>query len=417
LDEWLHFQQQQHPQAIDLGLDRLWRVLERLGWRAPEVPVLTIAGTNGKGSVVAFSESILSAGGYQVGVFTSPHLRDYRERIHLRGSAVGAPALIGAFERIEAARGDISLTFFEYNTLAALLVFAEANLDVWILEVGLGGRLDAVNCIDPDVAVIVSIGFDHQEFLGHTLAEIGREKAGILRPGRPAVLGSCDMPAAVLAAVQAIGAHEKRLGKDFRYDLGANGWTFYGPYGERQLPPPGLWGAKQYDNAATAVAAVEELRLPRALAASAFALGIGHARLPGRFQRIGAQPEWILDVAHNPAAAEVLAANLRASLCRGRTLAVCGILADKDAAAVVNTLAPLVDRWWFVSLAGARGSSGELLRQKVRQYTDGTACESVAAGCEQALAGASPLDRIVVFGSFHTVGPALAWLETLGRLE
>jgi dihydrofolate synthase / folylpolyglutamate synthase len=296
-------------------------------------------------------------------------------------------------------------------------LFADANLEVWILEVGLGGRLDAVNCIDPDVAVIVSVGFDHQEFLGHSLEEIGREKAGILRRGRPAVLGSRDMPASVYATAQAIGAKEKQLGKDFHYDIGADGWTFHGPGGERHLASPGLWGAKQYDNAATAVAAVEELPLPRPLAAAAFSEGIGQTQLPGRFQRLGARPEWILDVAHNPAAAEVLAQNLRASRCLGRTLAVCGILADKDAVAVVNTLAPLVDRWWFVSLDGARGSSGELLRQKVRQTTDGTACESVAAGCEQARVYAGPADRIVVFGSFHTVGPALAWLETLGRRE
>jgi len=194
LDEWLAYQTRVHPQAIDLGLERLRLVLERLRWRQPQVPVITVAGTNGKGSVSAYCAAILSAAGHRVGTFTSPHLRDYRERIRIHDAQVSAEDLVRAFERIEDARGELPLTFFEFNTLAALLVFEAARLDAWVLEIGMGGRLDAVNVVEPDVAVVVSIGLDHQDYLGTTLEAIAREKAGIFRPGRPAVLGSRDLP-------------------------------------------------------------------------------------------------------------------------------------------------------------------------------------------------------------------------------
>ena len=423
LEDWLAYQAQVHPRAIELGLVRLRAVLERLGFRRPAVPVITVAGTNGKGSVVATSSAILTAAGYRVGVFSSPHLRDYRERIRLGERLVDEAELLWAFERIERARGDIGLTFFEYNTLAALLIFEAARLDAWVLEIGMGGRLDAVNAIDADVAVVVSIGFDHQQYLGDTLEAIGREKAGIFRAGRPAVLGGRTLPDSVLAAALEVGAHPKRIGVDYEVERGAGGWRFRGRHWDLAgLPPSGLRGDTQFDNAATALAALEELGSRLAPSADAVARGLRAVRLPGRFQVIedpaAGRPVWILDVAHNPDAARVLAHNLAALPARGRTLAICGVLADKDAAAVVAELAASVDRWWFVSTEGERGQSGAALAARAgRAVGDGAAtAESIAAACEAARREAADGDRIVVFGSFHVVGPALEWLEQEGVL-
>ena len=312
LEQWLAYQTQVHPQAIDLGLDRLKQVLDRLGWRPPKVPVITVAGTNGKGSVSGYCASIMAAAGYRVGTFTSPHLRDYRERIRVHDRWVSAQELVSAFERIEAARGQVGLTFFEFNTLAALLVFEAAKLDAWVLEIGMGGRLDAVNVVDPDVAVVVSIGLDHQEYLGATLDAIAREKAGIFRRGRPAVLGSLDMPGVVEDTARGIGAALKRLGSEFTYVREGAGWQYRSSrWHLPHLPAPALLGDTQYANAATALAALEEIDARLPISAAAVAQGLERVRLVARFQviapaRSGA-PTWILDVAHNPAAARVLA--------------------------------------------------------------------------------------------------------------
>jgi dihydrofolate synthase / folylpolyglutamate synthase len=418
LEQWLAYQAQVHPQAIDLGLDRLREVLRRLQWRQPEVPVITVAGTNGKGSVVAYCAAIMAAAGYRVGTFTSPHLRDYRERIRIHDRCVGPEELVSAFERIEAARGTVGLTFFEFNTLAALLVFEAAKLDAWVLEIGMGGRLDAVNVVDPDVAVVVSIGLDHQEFLGTTLEAIAREKAGIFRQGRPAVLGSREMPEAVAQAARLIGAPLRRLGAEYDYTVQGADWHFRGRRWDlAHLPAPALMGDTQYANAATAIAALEEIdeRLP--LCAAAVARGLCEVRLIARFQVIppvaATSPMWILDVAHNPDAARVLARNLRDTRSGGRTLAVCGILADKDASGVAAELRACIDAWWCVPTEGERGRGSAALAQIVagRVAAPVSTAESTAAGCAAALAFANGGDRIVVFGSFHTVGPALDWLE------
>jgi dihydrofolate synthase/folylpolyglutamate synthase len=428
----LAHQAQVHPQAIDLGLERVRRVLERLAWRQPTVPVITIAGTNGKGSVSAYCAALWGAAGYRVGVFTSPHLRDYRERIRVHDRPVTTAELLRAFTRIEAAcmgrvRADgtpereLSLTFFEYNAVAAFLVFEAAKLDAWVLEVGMGGRLDAVNVVDATLAVVVSIGFDHQEFLGNTLAAIAREKAGILRRGRVAVFGSRAPPPALPEAAAALGALPKRLGFEFDYTRAAATWHYRGSRWDLPgLPLPALLGDTQFDNAATALAAVEELegRLP--VAAAAVGRALGAVRLAGRFQVIAPQagkPQWILDVAHNPQAARVLASNL-AGPHAGKTLAVCGILADKDVAAIVAEVRDCFDAWWFVSTEGARGSSGSVLMGRVARYLSAPLCSAVdvATACAAAAAAAGPADRIVVFGSFHTVGPALDWLESQGLL-
>ena len=419
LDEWFAHQARVHPQAIDLGLSRLEQVLERLHWQAPAVPVITVAGTNGKGSVVATCAAILSAAGLRTGTFTSPHLRDYRERIGIDGQPVTTEALLAAFAQIEAARGEIGLTFFEYNTLAALLVFAASRLDAWVLEVGMGGRLDAVNVIDPDVAVIVSIGFDHQEFLGATLEEIGREKAGILRADRPAVLGSRTLPSVIERIARDKGAVLKRLGQEYDCVRGVGSWAYRGTRWDLpQLPVPNLRGATQYDNAATAIAAVEALALP--VPAEAIARGLQNVRLIGRFQVIEDKtspgPTWILDVAHNPDAARVLASHLRELPRGGRTLGVCGILADKDAIGIVGALREDIDAWYFVSLSGERGRSAAALAAGLEAQVTSPAglFETIDAACAAARDAAGADDRIVVFGSFHTVGPALDWLQARG---
>ena len=418
LEQWLAYQTQVHPQAIDLGLDRLKQVLDRLGWRSPKVPVITVAGTNGKGSVSSYCASIMAAAGYRVGTFTSPHLRDYRERIRVHDRWVSAQELVSAFERIEAARGQVGLTFFEFNTLAALLVFEAAKLDAWVLEIGMGGRLDAVNVVDPDVAVVVSIGLDHQEYLGATLEAIAREKAGIFRRGRPAVLGSLDMPVVVEDTARGIGAALKRLGSEYTYVREDSAWQYRGSrWNLPHLPAPALVGDTQYANAATALAALEEIDMRLPISAAAVAQGLERVRLVARFQVIAAArsgaPTWILDVAHNPAAARVLARNLRDLPSAGRTLAVCGILTDKDAAGVAAELRDCVDVWWCVSTEGERGRSGAALAETVRLEVAAPvqAADSTPAGCAAALAHANPSDRILVFGSFHTVGPALDWLE------
>ena len=422
LEQWLEYQAGLHPRAIDLGLDRVREVLERLGFRQPTVPVITVAGTNGKGSVCAYCANILSAAGLRVGTFTSPHLRRYAERVRLHDRSATETELCEAFARIEAARGVTGLTYFEFNAIAAFLIFASAKLDAWVLEIGMGGRLDAVNVIDPDVAVVVSIGLDHQEYLGDTLEAIAREKAGIFRAKRPAVLG----PGATLATLEEearrVGARLKRPAIEYNYIREGGGWRYRGTrWALPLLPAPPLAGDVQFANAATALAALEELDARVPLPAEAIARGLASTRLGGRFQQFAARdggPAWILDVAHNLDAAKVLSDNLQASP-GGRTLAVCGILGDKDVAAIAACLREVVDAWWCASLDGTRGRTGTALADLVRAAVRApvVAVDSVEAACEAALTAARAGDRIVVFGSFHTVGPALDWLESRGLLS
>jgi dihydrofolate synthase/folylpolyglutamate synthase len=416
LEQWLVYQTQVHPKSIDLGLDRLRVVLKRLQWQQPKIPIVTIAGTNGKGSVSAYCTAILKAAGLRVGSFTSPHMLDYRERIQIHDRLARADELTAAFEKIEVARDSVALTFFEFNALAALLIFDAAQLDAWVLEIGMGGRLDAVNVVDPQVAVVTSVGLDHQEYLGYTLEAIAREKAGIFRAGRTAVIGGRE-PAPVLEErARALGAPLKRLAIEYNYILEGTGWRYRGTHWDLpHLPAPALFGDIQFTNAATALAALEEIAPPLKIDAEAVARGLREVRLAGRFQVIvpyAGSPTWILDVAHNPDAALVLARNLKAMPNVGKTLAVCGILADKDAAAIAAILEGSIDTWWCASIEGARGRSAAELASEVHDEVNGEvyAVESVAVACEAALGAAGPQDRIVVFGSFHTVGPALQWL-------
>ena len=420
LDAWLEWQQTLHPRAMDLGLERVARVLERTGWRPPRVPVLTVGGTNGKGSCVATIAALLAAGGYRVATFTSPHLVDYRERIRVDGVPVSAASLVAAFERIADALGADTLTFFEFNTLAALLVFDTACPDAVVLEVGMGGRLDAVNVVDPDVAVIVSVGLDHMEWLGPDVESIGREKAGILRAGRTAVVGTPAPPRSVLEVASAVGADLRLRGRDFDATAREDGrWDYRDRDGRlNSLPEPGLTGVVQVDNAATALAALRALgpRLP--LARQAVERGLAQVRLAGRFQRLqdAGGVEWVLDVAHNEDSARTLAANLRRWSVAGRTLAVCGMLADKDVQQVAGLLGGVVDRWYAASTDGPRGLAAEELSARAAGAGVTMApAGDVEAALAVAAAAARPGDRVVVFGSFHTVGPALRHLAATGR--
>ena len=434
LAEWLTLQESVHPQSIDLGLERVTCVARELGVAAPAFPVFTVAGTNGKGSVVAHLEALLRALGVHTGAFTSPHLTRYNERIRLDGSEVEDAQLIAAFERIEVARAATTLTFFEYNTLAALLIFTQARVEVALLEVGLGGRLDATNLLHADVAVLASVGFDHREWLGDTLELIGTEKAGIFRANRPAVLGTPQMPATVYQAIRQLAARAVVAERDFSWRIRADGWDYEGlALSLHSLPPSALAGAIQYRNAATAIAALEALRAfsadrpgavrligrLEALDKRVVAAALGEVRLAGRFQVIPGAVEWILDIAHNEPAARVLAAQLRdrplpgaGARGAGRTFAVVGVLADKDAAGIGGALAELIEHWIVCTLPGPRGLSAAQLAQRLA--LEGASIElaaSVVEGCELARTEARPGDRIIVCGSVHTVGPALQWLR------
>lgn len=413
LDQWLEWQQSAHPRVIDLGLERVARVLERTRWGGFRQPVITVGGTNGKGSCVALLDSMLRAGGQRVGTFTSPHLVDYRERIRIDGEWVSEASLLVAFERIADALVGDSLTFFEFNTLAALLVLETAAPDVVLLEVGLGGRLDAVNVVAADVAVIVSIGLDHMEYLGDDVESIGREKAGLFRAGRAAICGMAEPPRSVLEAADRLGARLRLRGRDFNGDERGDGaWDYRDAQGVLAgLPPPGLQGVAQVGNAATALAALRELSSRLPLSREAIERGLRDVRLPGRFQRVATPSgiEWVFDVAHNPDAATVLAANLARHPVPGRTLAVCGMLSDKDVAAVLTALAGSVDRWFAATTDGPRGLGDAALTARgaavgIELRARGTVREAMQAAAQDARAG----DRIVVFGSFHTVGPALS---------
>ena len=437
LEDWLEWQQRAHPVAIDLGLERVARVLRRTGWRRPDAPVITVGGTNGKGSTVAILDALLRAGGHRVGTFTSPHLVDYRERVRIDGARASAASLVAAFERIGDALGDDSLTYFECNALAALLVFETAGLDAIVLEVGLGGRLDAVNVVDADVAVVVSIGLDHMEFLGSDQESIGREKAGIFRQGRPAIYGASQPPRSVRETAARIGAPLFVRGEHFDGVVTApdrqgdcrdgrpdghpdrrcdDRWDFIvaGTVSLRGLPAPALPGSIQVANAATALAALDLVRGRVPLGRAAVEAGLRSVALPGRFQRIRDTQrgfEWVFDVAHNPAAAATLAANLREFPTPGRTLAVCGMLGDKDVAGVVAALVPVVDRWFAAIAEGPRAIDDvELTRRAAMAGVTMRPAGSIVAALDRAAAQATQGDRIVVFGSFHTVGPALAAL-------
>ncbi|HMN45669.1 MAG TPA: bifunctional tetrahydrofolate synthase/dihydrofolate synthase [Povalibacter sp.] len=417
LTDWLAWQQTLHPNAIDLGLERLNRTLQRLGWRRPACPVITVAGTNGKGSSVALLNRILGEAGYRVGTFTSPHLLRYNERIMIADREVSDASLIAAFERIDAVRGADTLTYFEFNALAALLVFETAGLDALVLEVGLGGRLDAANAVDADVALITSIDLDHCEWLGPDVESIGREKAGIFRAGQTAIFGSGAMPASIQSVADALGTKLLCHGRDYQVRRSGTRWSWQGVHGRLDdLPAPALVGDIQFDNAAAVLTVLEALaeRLP--VSRDAIERGLRKVQITGRFQRIRRDHEWILDVAHNPAAARVLASQLATPATKGRTIAVCGILGDKDIEGICRTLTSSIDVWIAAGLGSERSIRAADLGERLRQCGANVfaTTDNVSQACATAASLAAAADRIVVFGSFLTVAAALQWLEGEG---
>jgi dihydrofolate synthase/folylpolyglutamate synthase len=414
LDQWLDHQQRQHPNAIALGLDRARIVARRLRLTRPARHVITVAGTNGKGSAVAFLEAIARAAGLHVGAYTSPHLLRYNERVRIDGVDASDTDLVAAFERIESARtadGEpIPLTYFEYGTLAALALFEQAGLDLAILEVGLGGRLDAVNIVDADVAVITTVDLDHQDWLGADREAIGLEKAGVMRAGKPVVLGERDPPSSVLRHAYRIGASAVRAGCDFLIDDIDGGWRWREPGYEIGLPEPALDAPAQRANAAAAIATLRAL--PMEIPGAAIVEGVRSARLPARMQRIVRDGvEIVIDVAHNPQAATQLAAWLGAHPTKGRLHAVFSALGDKDLAGIVAPLTGQVARWWLCGLHDSpRGLSGEALAERLRDRLPETTVSvlpDVAQALAAARAAATVGDRILVFGSFHTAADAL----------
>ena len=411
LDDWLRWQERLHPSEIDLGLERVAGVWRRLRPGGLDCPVVTVGGTNGKGSSVAMLESILRAAGYRAGCYTSPHLRRYNERIRIAGDEVSDAALCAAFERVDRARGEVSLTYFEFGTLAALDLFAGAGLDLALLEVGLGGRLDAVNLLDAEVALVTTVGLDHTDWLGEDLNAIAREKGGIFRSGRPAVIGQADPPPGLLEAAESVGAPVFLAGREFAVEPDDGDWSWRGPGRTRHaLPRPNLGSGRQLDNAAAVLMVLECLSPSFPVGEEALRAGLQQARLAGRLQLIPGDVALILDVAHNVQAARNLARDLGSLPCQGRTHAVFGCLGDKDAAGMAAALSPQIGCWHLASPGAGRALGIEALEQALhaaavsasrRHY--GSVGEALVGARREALTG----DRILITGSFLTVAEAL----------
>jgi len=414
LDQWLAHCAAMHPTEIDLSLERVVEVRARLGIEF-KVPVITVAGTNGKGSTCAMLEAIALQAGYRVGLYAKPHLVHFEERCRVDGRMVDAAQLLPHFEAVEAARREITLSIFEFTTLAIARLLSQAPLDLVILEVGLGGRFDAVNAFDADCAVITSIDLDHMEFLGPDRESIGREKAGIMRADRPVVVSDPMPPRSVIAQADSIGADLWLFGRDFNYAGDRQQWNWVGR--ERRyngLAYPALRGANQLLNAAGALAAFEAMRTVLPITAQAVRNGFALVDLPGRFQIVAGQPTLVLDVAHNPHSVAALAQNLDQMGFHPRTHAVFGAMRDKDVAAIIARMVPLVDSWHFTDLPLPRAARAQELAG-IHAASGAKAPGPVTVQCHPdpqaalaaALAAADPADRIVVFGSFYTVGGVL----------
>ncbi|MCX9155140.1 bifunctional tetrahydrofolate synthase/dihydrofolate synthase [Niveibacterium sp. 24ML] len=414
LPDWLDYVERQHFRTIELGLDRVRAVCSALQVKQL-VPVILVAGTNGKGSTCAMVEAMLRAAGYRVGLYTSPHLVRYTERIRIDGAEVTEAALCEAFEQVERARGEVPLTYFEFGTLAAWQVFDGAALDVLILEVGMGGRLDAVNVFEPDCAIVTGVALDHMDFLGTTREQIGFEKAGIFRAGTPAICSDPNPPESLVAHAKAIGADLRLIGRDFSFAGDRQQWSFKGVQSRRNsLAYPALRGANQLLNASAALAALEALseRLPVSM--QAVREGLMHVELTGRFQVLPGRPGVILDVAHNPQSVGVLAENLASLAYAPETYAVLGMLGDKDIRGAITLIAPRIDHWLLCTLPGPRGLSADALAAHLRAIGvsgDIELTDSPSAGLKRAKERATADDRIVVFGSFLTLADVLPTLD------
>jgi dihydrofolate synthase / folylpolyglutamate synthase len=429
LAQWLSRIEQLHPKNIDMGLARVRTVAQRmaLGFSCP---VITVAGTNGKGSTCAMLDAIYTQAGYKTGVYSSPHLVHFEERCRLMGEPVAAGVLVAAFERVEAARlaePQVSLSYFEYTTLSMLDIMSKSDLDVAILEVGLGGRLDAVNLIDTDCAIITSIDIDHVEYLGPDRESIGFEKAGIMRAGKPAIVGDPMPPDSIIKHAKTIGADLWRMGVDFNFNGDKQQWGWAGrdagaaaatdsaaPSARRYsgLAYPALRGANQILNASGVLAAITALRERLPVTAQAVRNGFAFVELPGRFQIVPGQPALVLDVAHNPHSVAALTANLDAMGFYPVTHAVFGAMGDKDLPTMLAKIAPLVDKWYLSDLPTARAASAQALQERLvpllKKGQTATCHANPLAALDAAVAAAASADRIVVFGSFYTVGGVLA---------
>jgi len=412
LQEWLTHCERLHPQNIDMGLERVAAVAKKMGLQFG-CPVITVAGTNGKGSTCAMLECILREAGYRTGMFTSPHLVFFEERCKLNGQAASASVLTQHFAKVEAMRGDISLTYFEFTALAIFSCLASASLDVVILEVGLGGRLDAVNVIDTDCAIITSIDLDHTEWLGNDRESIGREKAGIMRGGKPVIISDPHPPASLAQHAATVGAMVWQSGSDFHFSGDQQQWRWYGEGRTwAGLAYPALRGVNQLVNAAGVLAALHAMKDHLPVTAQAIRLGLSRVEWSGRFQMLPGQPAVVLDVAHNPHSVAALAHNLDAMGYFAVTRAVMGAMADKDLQAMVQRLQPLVEHWYFCDLPSPRAATAKQLQSlwqagapRLGQSAQTFADPVVATA--QAMADADPTDRILVFGSFLTVGGVL----------
>jgi len=422
LEGWLAHLDALHPRGsagIELGLDRVVAVKSRLG-QEQACPVILVGGTNGKGSTCAMLERILSSAGYRVGLYTSPHLLRYNERVRIGGAPAGDAELCAAFARVEQARGDAALTYFEFGTLAAWEVFAAAGVDAVILEVGLGGRLDATNAYQPDCSIVTGVDLDHMDYLGTDRESIGREKAGIFRAGRPAICGDAQPPHSLVDQAAAVGARLLAMGRDFGYQRQELQWLYWrreagGEVARRGgLAFPALRGASQLANAACALAALDALRDVLPVAMKDIRQGLGEVELPGRFQVLPGRPAIVLDVAHNPQAARVLAANLGDMAFHRRTWAVFGMLADKDIDGVIEALRERVTHWLPCSLDGPRAAGADVIAERLHAAGIEAAGSFAAPGDALAFAreNAGEDDRILAFGSFLTVAAAL---QALGR--
>jgi dihydrofolate synthase/folylpolyglutamate synthase len=412
LSEWLAHCEQLHPHAIDMGLERVRQVAQRMALGL-ECPVITVAGTNGKGSTCAMLEAIYLQAGYKTGVYTSPHLVNFEERCRLVGESPKAEEFAAAFECVEVARQDTTLTYFEFSTLAILKMMADAKLDVVILEVGLGGRLDAVNVIDPDCAIITSIDLDHTALLGSDRNSIGLEKAGIMRAGKPVVISDPVPPESIVQHAQRLGSDAWLMGKDFNFSGDQLQWSWAGR-GRRYsgLAYPALRGANQLLNASGVLAALEVMRPQLPVTAQAIRNGFAMVELAGRFQIVPGEPVLVLDVAHNPHSVAALAANLDAMGFYPTTHAVFGAMADKDLPSMLKKLLPLVDAWYFTDLPLPRASSAKQLASEwanmsTRKDVRASVHETPQKALDAAILSADPTDRILVFGSFYTVGGVL----------
>ena len=418
LPDWLLRLESVSPQEISLGLERVERVLGRLDIGRPET-VFHIAGTNGKGSSVAMLEALLRRSGARVGSYTSPHVRRYNERIRIAGTDAGDEQIVAAFEKVEAARGDEALTYFEYGTLAAMVVFDSADVDVVLLEVGMGGRLDAVNAIEPDAGLITNVALDHCDWLGEDVETIANEKAGIMRKDKPVVFGARQAPRSIAAAAAAVEAYLICLGREFDWSRNGEHWSWRGTRLRLDnLAMPALRGTHQLDNAAAVLALLEAAGQDALLQADTVNDCFASLSLEGRMQRIEGDARWLLDVAHNPAAATALANALRAQPERGRTVAVIAALDDKDVEGMVAPLAELVDRWVAVTAESPRAIDADELARRIANST-ASAC-LVAGDVNDALSRAAELtapgDTILITGSFYLVGPALTELYSRRRI-